>query len=125
IRLTTVEAAEPQISMSSKRLKELFGDSIMCHFGRTETILPELAKSVGQIDFMFHDAGHSHDDYVRDFGSVVGSLSPGSVILIDDIRWNDPRYAQFSGHQSDTYRGWQHVVAHTRIRHAIEANESM
>jgi len=83
--------------------------------------LPKLMSTLGPIDFMYHDAGHTREDFVRDFGAVVQSLSPGSVMFIDDIRSTaDPR---FGG--ADAYRGWLDIVAHARVRHAVEVNGAM
>jgi predicted O-methyltransferase YrrM len=118
IHLTTVEGWEPLFTFA-KRLKERYHDAIACHFGMTQDILPKLMSTLGPIDLIYHDAGHSREAYVRDFGAVVNSLSPGSVIVIDDIRWEDPR---FDGEQADTYRGWLDVIAHPRIRHAMEVD---
>jgi predicted O-methyltransferase YrrM len=63
----------------------------------------------------------TREDYVRDFGAVVDFLSPGSVIVIDDIRGTvDPRFGEI-----DAYRGWLDVIAHARIRHAVEVDGAM
>jgi predicted O-methyltransferase YrrM len=122
IRLTTVEGSEPQFTLARQRLKERYQDAITCHFGWTQDLLPKLMSTLGPINFMYHDAGHTREDFVRDFGAVVDSLSPGSVIVIDDIRWAS---AQFGGKQANAYRGWLDVVAHARIRHAVEVNGTM
>ena len=122
IHLTTVEGWEPQFTIANQRLKERYHEAITCHFGLTQNVLPKLMGTLGPIDFMYHDAGHTREDYVRDFGAVVNSLSPGSVIVIDDIRWKDTR---FGGEQTNTYRGWLDVIAHHRIRHAVEVNAAM
>jgi predicted O-methyltransferase YrrM len=115
--LTTVEGWEHLYSLSSPLLKRLYGESVSCHLGRTESVLPELVKSLGRIDFMFHDCGHSAEDYVRDFGQVIEALAPGAVVLFDDIRWEDPR---FSSGTSRTYEGWKEVTGHPRIKQAVE-----
>jgi predicted O-methyltransferase YrrM len=121
IHLTTVEAAEPQFTLARQRLMERYPDAITCHFGLTREVLPKLMGTLGPIDFMYHDAGHTREHYVRDFGAVVDWLSPGSVIVIDDIRGTvDPRFGGI-----DAYRGWLDVIAHARIRHAVEVNRAM
>ena len=99
IHLTTVEGWEPQFTLANQRLKERYHEAITCHFGLTQNVLPKLMSTLGPIDFMYHDAGHTREDYVRDFGAVVNSLSPGSVIVIDDIRWED---TQFGGGHANT-----------------------
>jgi predicted O-methyltransferase YrrM len=118
IHLTTVEGSEPQFTLASQWLKERYHDAITCHFGLTQNVLPKLMRTLGPIDFMFHDAGHTREDYVRDFAAVVDSLSPGSVMVIDDIRYEDARF----GGGPNTYRGWLDVVSHVRIRHAVEVD---
>lgn len=93
-----------------------------CHFGNTAAVLPELTKSLKQIDFLFHDCGHSRADYVNDFNNVVEILSPGAVVLFDDIRWEDPRNPSAN---LDTYGGWATVASHPRVRQAVEIDDSL
>jgi predicted O-methyltransferase YrrM len=122
IHLTTVEGWEPQFTVANQRLKERYHEAIACHFGLTQNLLPQLMSTLGPIDLMYHDAGHTREDYVKDFGVVVNSLSPGAVVVIDDIRWED---ARLGGEPTNTYRGWLDVIAHSRIRHAVELNAAM
>jgi predicted O-methyltransferase YrrM len=118
--LTTVEGSEPQFSLGSSMLKRWHGGAVSCHFVRTGSALPKLVKSLGRLDFMFHDCGHSREDYVRDFNQVSESLAPGAVVLFDDIRWEDPRF--FAG-KPRTYEGWKAVVADSRVRQAVEIDD--
>jgi len=120
--LATVEANNPQFEMARDHLTKAYGDAVTCHFGYTEKLLPELARSGVPIDFIFHDAGHSRDNYVNDFGAIVGALAPGSVVLIDDIRWED---ARFHHGAANTYGGWREVVAHPQVTQAIEIDGAM
>lgn len=116
--LATVEGREPQFSVGSSLLKREHGEVVSCHFGDIEQVLPGLVKSLGSIDFMFHDAGHSREDYVRDFTLVSEALAPGSVVLFDDIRW-EPSPRTFEG-DPRPYDGWKEVIAHRRVRRAVE-----
>jgi predicted O-methyltransferase YrrM len=120
--LTTLEGLEPQFSLAAATLKDQFGDMVSCHLGMTHEVLPELVRSLGRIDFLFHDAGHSREEYVRDFNAVIGILPAGGVVLIDDIRWDNPR---FLARPADIYRGWQEIVGHARVRRAVEINNSL
>ena len=70
-----------------------YPNQVSCHFGWTHEALPRMIESLGPIDFMFHDAGHSKEDYLRDFDTALPVLAPGAVVLIDDIRWEDPRFS--------------------------------
>ena len=47
-----------------------------------EQCLTELAKELKSFDFLFHDAGHSYDDYVNDFALAEPMLAPGAICLI-------------------------------------------
>jgi predicted O-methyltransferase YrrM len=119
--LATVEGWDQLFSLSSAMLKQRYGEMVSCHLGSTSSVLPQLVQSLGRIDFMFHDAGHSREDYINDFKQVVESLAPGAVVLFDDIRWNVPKVAR----NLHTYEGWQAVVAHPRVRRAIEIDGSL
>jgi len=120
--LTTVECNQATHALISPQLTARYGAAVDCRLGWTRDVLPELAKSISPIDFVFHDAMHSMDDYVRDFSLLVDSLAAGAVVLIDDIRWEDARFYQGP---ANTYRGWQAIAAHKRIRHAVEIDGSM
>ena len=120
--LATIEGAQPQFSLSSSVLKARFGASVTCHFGLSNNILPELFKSPDQFDFIFHDSSHSREDYIRDFDQLSQRLAPGSVVLFDDIRWESLKYLAEEPH---TYEGWQAVVAHPRVRRAVEIDDML
>jgi predicted O-methyltransferase YrrM len=117
-RLTTVEGSERQFSLSSPMLERRYGSAVSCHLGWTNVVLPKLVKSLGPIDFMFHDAAHTREDYVRDFNQVVDLLVPGATVVFDDIRWT-PSFPMPGG-DPETYKGWTEVVAHPRVGRAVE-----
>jgi predicted O-methyltransferase YrrM len=77
---------------------------------------------MGSIDFLFDDAGHSREDYIRDFGVAIQGITPGGVLLFDDIRWDDPR---FRAKTPETYRGWRKVVMHPRVKQAVEIDGTL
>lgn len=114
--LTTLEAGKKQFSLSSRMLKTRYGNQVSCEFGLTQEALPRIVKSLKRLDFLFHDAGHSKEDYVRDFNTVLPILAPGAVVLIDDINWSEDR---------SCYEGWMDIVNHPRICRAIELYNSM
>jgi predicted O-methyltransferase YrrM len=120
--LTTIEGAESTFSVTSKILETRYGDQVSCHFGWVQKVLPKIVKSLEGLDFLFHDAGHSREDYVRDFHTVLPAMAPGAMVLIDDIRWEDPRF--FTGNPH-CYKGWMKVVHHPRVRQAVEISGVM
>jgi predicted O-methyltransferase YrrM len=121
--LITVEGWDPLYSLSSSMLKKRYGEMVSCHFGNIQDELPKLAKTAGPFDFMFHDAGHTREDYIRDFNAVKDALSPGAVVLIDDIRWEDLRISK--GRPGRCYEGWMEVCADTKVRRAVEIDHNL
>jgi predicted O-methyltransferase YrrM len=122
-RLVTVESNESHFLTSSSLLKQRYGEAVACHFGETGSILPAIVKSLGTIDFMFHDCGHSRDQYIHDFNHVSEILAPGAVVLFDDIRWEHAWFPSKGG--AHTYEGWQAVVGHHRVRRAVEIDDDL
>jgi predicted O-methyltransferase YrrM len=122
IHLATLEALEPQFSMASKMLRSRYGNQVSCEFGWTQEALPKMVKSLGRLDFLFHDAGHAKENYIRDFHTVLPIAVPGAVILMDDIRWEDSR---FSRDNPRCYEGWLEIVNHPRVRRAVEISGSI
>lgn len=114
--LTTIEGFEPQFSISREYLEKAFAH----HVRPVKSLmrdLPDVLKNGPPIDFVFHDAGHTRDDYVHDFAAFEPFLSSGAFVLIDDIRWNDARNG---GKSTGSYQGWREVAAHPRVELAVE-----
>ena len=123
VHLSTLEGWEAPFRLSSTMLTNRYGHQVSCEFGSTQERLPQMVSSFKEgLDFMFHDAGHSKEDYIRDFHTVLPIMKPGAVILIDDIRWNDPRIMPTNPH---CYAGWKEIVRHPRVRRAVEIDDDM
>jgi len=120
--LITLEGSAAQYSLASEMLKARYSDLVSCHFGNTQDALPHLVKEAA-IDFMFHDAGHSREDYLRDFSAMKNKLAPGAVVLIDDIRWEDLKMTQ--GRAMHCYEGWMEICADPKVRYAAEVDNKM
>jgi predicted O-methyltransferase YrrM len=124
--LTTLEGYEPQYSLSSSMLKERYGEMVSTHFGKTQDDLPRLAEAAAPINFVFHDAGHSREEYIRDFNAVRNSFAEGAVVLIDDIRWEEAADRGMSkDKQRRCYEGWMEVCADPKVRRAAEIDGNL
>ena len=120
--LWTVEGSEQQYSLAKEMLKDSFGESVCCRYGNTREELPLAAAEARDVELFFHDAGHSRDDYVRDFDSVMEYCVPGATLIFDDIRWNDPRFVR---DDPLCYEGWREVIEHPRVSWAVEIDDSI
>jgi predicted O-methyltransferase YrrM len=121
-KLSTVERFDPMYSLAKERLHQRYGDSVSCHKGNVQDVLPDILNGVAKIGFVFHDASHTKEDYIRDFTLMEPYLASGCVVLIDDIRWGDPRF--FSG-DPKPYEGWLAIVGHDRVVKALEINNEL
>jgi predicted O-methyltransferase YrrM len=121
--LATLEGSKSPYELSSKLLRGRYGDRVAPYLGWTPKKLPQMVtelKATGrQFDFVFHDAGHSRKDYINDVTTLLPLLKPGAVVLVDDIRWNDPR---FCDGDPQTYEGWLELTQHARVIGAAEIN---
>jgi predicted O-methyltransferase YrrM len=120
--LTTIELEEYPYSLASKMLGAKYTDSVTCIHGSTQDQLAHGVKTFSDLDFVFHDAGHTREDYITDFGAFVESLRRGATVLFDDINWDDRRWISTSPR---THEGWLEVVSHPREKRAVEINEEM
>ncbi len=121
-RLITVDCSRQTQEIAARMLKSEYGDAVECRLGRTQEILPHIRSELGTIDLVFHDAGHSYEDFTQDFGAVESSLPSGAVILIDDIRWQDERFYKGSPR---THEGFLALVSHPRVARAAEVDRDL
>lgn len=76
---------------------------------------------LGDADFLFHDGEHSRRAYVDDFAAFEPLLASGAVVVYDDIDWPLARRSE----DTDAYAGWREVVAHERVRRAVEVDREL
>jgi predicted O-methyltransferase YrrM len=119
--VTTVEAIEQQHLIAMSMLRDRFGKSVDGRLGWSKECLSQLARESRSFDLLFHDAGHSYDDYVDDFALAEPMMAPGAICVIDDIRWDDSRHAG----GARCYEGWMAMVSHPRVRAAAELDGSV
>jgi predicted O-methyltransferase YrrM len=121
-RLTTVEGREVQHGIASTVLTARYPGRVVCELGLTSEILPRLCKELPPVDFLFHDAGHSRKAFIDDFHAALPLFAPGAVVLVDDIFWNDPRFAK---RNPRCHQGWLKVATHPRVVQAVEISREM
>lgn len=117
-KLTTLERSEPQLSIAQRVLSAEHPERVRVLGGISTEVRAGMEGD--SFDFLFHDGEHSEAAYVDDFTAFEPSLDPGAVVLFDDIRWEDP----WSDQPARTYEGWRRVVAHPRVRQAVEIDDS-
>lgn len=56
--------------------------------GDSKIELPKLLKTIGQIDFFFHDSLHAYDHMLFEYETAYASIRQGGIIASDDVDWN-------------------------------------
>jgi len=57
-------------------------------FGTSAELLPRWLEEIGPIDMFFHDSLHTRDNMAREFETAWRALSPGGVLVSDDVFWS-------------------------------------
>jgi predicted O-methyltransferase YrrM len=122
-RLGTVESAHPQIDISQELLKREEPDRIVAYAAFSTDVVDQVGRDLGQIDFMFHDGNHTRERYVDDFEVFEPLLASGSIVLYDDIRWEDSNWSPEG--PAHAYEGWREVADHPRVREAVELDGAL
>ena len=58
------------------------------HRGASRRVLPGLLRESGPVGLFVHDSLHTHRNMRREFDAVWPSLSPGGLLLADDVERN-------------------------------------
>jgi predicted O-methyltransferase YrrM len=56
--------------------------------GDAKDLLPKMVDKVDAIDFFYHDSDHTYDHMMFEFREAKRKLTPGGLIIGDDISWN-------------------------------------
>ena len=56
--------------------------------GDAKDLLPKMVDKVAAIDFFYHDSDHTYDHMMLEFREAKRKLSPGGLMVGDDIGWN-------------------------------------
>jgi predicted O-methyltransferase YrrM len=122
--LWTVEGWEPLHALSSPMLAQRYGSMVSCRLGYAREELPLLTAGGTEFDFLFHDAGHSREDYIRDFNAAKQNLRSGAVVLVDDdIRYENPPGGGKS--QLHSYEGWTEICSQPKVARAVEIDSGL
>lgn len=68
---------------------DAYRDRIEVQNGDAKQLLPQLVDRLDNIDLFFHDSDHTYNHMMFEFAEAKRKLSPGGVIVADDISWNE------------------------------------
>jgi predicted O-methyltransferase YrrM len=87
--LTTFEASPARIALAVRMHQSLGLSNVQYVQGLFQDTLPAALRKLGQIDFAFIDGHHQYQPTLDYFELIYPYMSPGSIIVCDDIRWSD------------------------------------
>lgn len=106
--VTTVEGCENIAEVAKTNFERLKIANIDLRVGAFDDMLPELLKA-HTFEFVFVDGNHSYAATTNYFRQMRDNLSPGSVIIFDDIYWT-----------REMNRAWKEIVADPKATVTID-----
>jgi len=105
--LHTIESAPMLAELSRGHLASL-AVAAEVHEGRFLDVLPALLKRMAPLDYVFIDGHHDGPATVGYFAQIQPSLSPGALVVFDDVAWS-----------SGMAEAWRTIQADPRVRVAV------
>lgn len=105
--LHTVEGSQPLAELSRGYLASLQLPA-QVHAGRFADVLPGLLPRTAPLDYVFVDGHHDGPATVGYFAQIQPSLSPGALVVFDDVAWSD-----------GMAEAWRTIQADPRVRVAV------
>lgn len=72
------------------------------HRGTSKSLLTNMAKRIGSVDFFIHDSLHTYRNMQRELRTITPYLSPLAFVLSDDIE-NNPAFAEWAEQVRPSY----------------------
>lgn len=87
-QLITIEGSPARARLAEENLRSLELSNVEIRTGKFAEVLPGVLERTPRIDFAFID-GHHHEKSTEDyFERLIPHLSPGAVVVFDDISWS-------------------------------------
>jgi predicted O-methyltransferase YrrM len=107
--LVSLEGSEPRARLARQNLRKLGLDDATVVTGRFQDLLPEVLEEHAPFDYVFIDGHHQEDATLSYFDRIAPCLSPGAIVVLDDIGWS-------AGMQ----RAWQAVRTRDGVAASID-----
>jgi predicted O-methyltransferase YrrM len=78
----------PEGKTTGWMVPDAYRDRMEVWNGDAKDLLPKMVDKVDAIDFFYHDSDHTYDHMMFEFREAKRKLTPGGLIVGDDISWN-------------------------------------
>jgi predicted O-methyltransferase YrrM len=104
--LTTLEGMPEYAAIAEQGFSSLgLGDHVDLRVGPIDETIGDAMEAARPIDCAFVDADHTEEATMRHFDAMLPHLSPGAVLVFDDVNWK----------QSGMTRAWRAIGRHERV----------
>jgi predicted O-methyltransferase YrrM len=108
-QLTCLDREEPLAAIARETFDELgLASRIDLHMGPIGQTLEPIARALAPIDYAYIDAEHTEDATAGNFEVVLPHLTPGAVVVVDDINLDD-----------EMARAWTRIAGHEQVALAL------
>lgn len=108
-KVITIEGCSTTSEIARENFREFGITNITMQTGRFGDVLPGILKHLESVDFAFIDGHHEYEPTVRYTEMILGKVSAGSVIVIDDIHWS-----------KGMEKAWKELCNHPQVRVSID-----
>lgn len=78
----------PEGKSSAWIVPDAYQNRLQVQCGDAKQLLPPLVDQLASIDMFYHDSDHTYEHMMFEFHEVKRKLTPGGLIVGDDISWN-------------------------------------
>ena len=108
-RLITIEGSEAIAGLAKKNLESLGLHQVELRCGTFKEVLPGILEKAPFVDYVFIDGHHDEQATIAYFKGLLPHLSPGAILVFDDISWSD-----------GMWRAWEKISKHSAVSLAVD-----
>lgn len=105
----TLEGCEQTAARAETLFRESGIKNIKIRTGDFRHTLPAVLGELGRVDLAYIDGDHSYEGVMNNFLRISEHIHPGSVLIIDDIRWS-----------KGMKRAWLEIAGHPKVTLAAD-----
>lgn len=107
--LITIEGSEAIAGLAKKNLESLNLQNVEICCGTFKEVLPQVFAATSALDYVFIDGHHDEQATVAYFELLLPHLSPGALLVFDDISWSN-----------GMRRAWEKIRNHPAVSFSVD-----
>ena len=108
-KIITIEGCPNISNIAAENFKKLSVNNIELFTGNFDDLLPEILKSVKNLDFIFIDGNHRENPTINYFEQCLTKAYNDTVFVFDDIHWSE-----------GMENSWNYIKAHPKTTLTID-----